>query len=905
MVYFNIVTARLLYLLNWLKCCHHYLPCLYRVYTLKTDVAEGFFEPEGIAMKKVVCGCTVLQVLLVSLLCAADTFVWGTVTMGGGGFVSAIITSKTEKNCIYARTDVGGAYRWNDADASWIPLNDWLDNNSNGLYGIESIALDPSNPGRLYMLGGTDYWNDGKTVFMRSDDYGATFDTINVTARFKAHGNGYGRQNGERLAVDPNNADILFCATRKSGLWRSSDRGSTWSQVAGVAAPANAEGICFVLFDKTRSSGGVTKRIYIGTSVTSDNLFVSDDGGAIWTAIALPALAKQVMPQRAVLTPGGRFLYVAAANGAGPGFGNGTTISRGAVLKYDTEAKTWTNVSPENWIDDPEDPENPGQTLWDAHFGGFGGISMDMADSGHIIVSSINAWKPQRWNNATKAGWGDKIFVTTDGGTSWTSVFGDKKDDEIGALPADAPMAVLDKNGYNWIEGESIHWAGSIEFDPFNPKRVFVTSGNGIFMTDNLDPKKRFNWYFAVKNLEETVPEDLVSIPGGPLITVIGDYDGFVHTNINQPVPASRHQPQMGSTTGIDYATNNPGVVVRVGGNDKTETDKDYVFPLYYSNDTGASWTKFKTHPGPSQNYKGKIAVSADGNVVLWNPHEKNTLLRTDDWGATWTTCTGVSAQKCFPAADPVNPDVFYVFSSGICKSTDRGKTFTKVDNANFSWTNDMQLTPGYEGHVWVTGFAWDGVNGGFLARSTDGGVTFENIDPGVNVRYTQKIQHSEAIGFGKAAPGTTYPAIYMYGTVGGVRGVWQSIDEAKTWVRVDDAAHQFGALSNGNFIRGDMNTFGVVYRSTAGRGIAARFLASGLTAQETSRSKRPNLTFTADPTTGVVRMFTLDGRLVKMRSAAGDAGERSALRGASGARIVEARSASTRIQKRVSVREK
>ena len=35
--------------------------------------------------------------------------------MGGGGFVSAIITSKTEKNLIYARTDVGGAYRWNTA----------------------------------------------------------------------------------------------------------------------------------------------------------------------------------------------------------------------------------------------------------------------------------------------------------------------------------------------------------------------------------------------------------------------------------------------------------------------------------------------------------------------------------------------------------------------------------------------------------------------------------------------------------------------------------------------------------------------------------------------------------------------------------------------------------------------
>ena len=39
---------------------------------------------------------------------AADAFKWGNVVMGGGGFVSGIIASKTEKNVIYARTDVGG-----------------------------------------------------------------------------------------------------------------------------------------------------------------------------------------------------------------------------------------------------------------------------------------------------------------------------------------------------------------------------------------------------------------------------------------------------------------------------------------------------------------------------------------------------------------------------------------------------------------------------------------------------------------------------------------------------------------------------------------------------------------------------------------------------------------------------
>jgi len=196
--------------------------------------------------------CTLALLLLTSWLNAQQenqAFTWGTVVMGGGGFVSGIITSKTEKNVIYARTDVGGAYRWNEASKSWVSILDWVGPDYLGLWGVDALALDPSNPERVYMLAGTSYWNSGKTMILRSDDYGATFDTINVTSQFKTNGNGMGRQNGERLAVDPNNPNILFCGTRNNGLWKSEDRGSTWSKVAGAPTLANDLGINLVLFD--------------------------------------------------------------------------------------------------------------------------------------------------------------------------------------------------------------------------------------------------------------------------------------------------------------------------------------------------------------------------------------------------------------------------------------------------------------------------------------------------------------------------------------------------------------------------------------------------------------------------------------------------------------------------------
>ena len=112
---------------------------------------------------------------------------------------------------------------------------------------------------------------------------------------------------------------------------------------------------------------------------------------------------------------------------------------------------------------------------------------------------------------------------------------------------------------------------------------------------------------------------------------------------------------------------------------------------------------------------------------------------------------------------------------------------------------------PGKEGDVWIA------LYDAGLARSTDSGATFSMIG---NVSY------AAAIGFGKTAPNSNYPTIYIWGTVNGVRGVFRSIDNAFSWERINDDQHQYGGPGDGQFIVGDMNEFGTVYMSTAGRGI-------------------------------------------------------------------------------------
>lgn len=102
---------------------------------------------------RVTGGLRLFLVLFLGLfaVCAAlaQSYNWKNVTIKGGGFVTGIIPHPGAPGLIYCRTDIGGAYRWNGTNASWIPLLDFAD--SANLFGVESLAIDPSDTNRLYI----------------------------------------------------------------------------------------------------------------------------------------------------------------------------------------------------------------------------------------------------------------------------------------------------------------------------------------------------------------------------------------------------------------------------------------------------------------------------------------------------------------------------------------------------------------------------------------------------------------------------------------------------------------------------------------------------------------------------------------------------------------------------------
>jgi photosystem II stability/assembly factor-like uncharacterized protein len=729
-----------------------------------------------------------------------------------------------------------------------------------------------------------------------------------------------GRGNGEALAVDPNNSDIIFFGSRDKGLFRSANNGTSWNKVTGFTAAAgsdttwNGAGFSFVTF-----APGSSDIMYAGFLRSDNNVFQSADGGTTWSVIPgrlKPATntgyVPPLMPQRIVITPDGAALYITFGDGAGPhtmqwdeGWGPiDDWFNRGAVFKYETAGNgAWTDVSPEDFIISADNLNRP-----DQYIACYGGISINPTNPLEIVVSSLGYRGTQFWKvpgtaNSWLDQWGSNIYYTNDGGVNWYPSF-QYYWMEGGQFP---PAEQMNENGIGWMFNSSIHWAGSVTIDPFDPKRVWVTSGNGIFRTDDITnftytpPEnswenpvftQRTVWKVMSHGIEETVPYEVVSIPGGPLVSVILDYDGFRHDDIKQ-FPSTRHMTNisgsnvsLGNTRGLAYA-HKSGTLVKATDSRRYVDEGRHMnvphSPLQFSTDTARTWS-VQTYQsgGPGDDYDGamSLAISTDGQVAMMTPLSKWSEVTPGNWveigqpvwryaNSAWIQVTGIDGANI--VGDPENADVFYAYdrrAGKFFKSEDKGLTFAEISEPGASGFYKFRLIPGKEGDIWLP-LAENG-----LARSTDGGATWNKI-PGVD--------YCEAVGFGKAAPESGYLTMFIFGTVGDFTGVFMSIDEGESWQRTNNRWHQYGGLANGEFVMGDMNVYGRVYMSTAGRGIVYGEIAdTPLSIRGTARTPAAAgavrmrgasiIINAAAPVSHQIRVFDLRGRQVYNRTVTGPA---------------------------------
>jgi len=711
---------------------------------------------------------------------ASVPYTWKSVAMVGGGFVDGIVFHPTAKGLRYARTDIGGAYRWNDLSHRWEALLDWLPYEKLNWMGVESIAVDPSDPNRVYLACGT-YTNpatpDG--AILRSSDRGRTFQHTDVP--FKFGGNEAGRGHGERLVVDPHAGNILYLGTRHDGLWKSIDRAVTWHKVESFpdvseAPPApgspqgQGSGIVFVLLDpRTGLRSQPTPAIYVGVALMDRaNLFRSTDAGRSWQPVR--GAPTEYRPARAALAADGA-LYISYVTGPNPYRPTG-----GGIWKLDTASGAWTDITP----DRPEAAQNRAF--------GYGGVSVDAHHPRTVIASTY--YRPGA----------EDIFRSLDGGKTWKGVFASGGTYEFSLAP--------------YVARTPIHWLFDVEIDPANSDHAIFTTGYGGYETFNLsamDSGKATKWSVMSTGIEETVALDLLSPPkGAHLLTAIGDYGGFVHWDLDKPVPEGNYdRPRFGNTTGLACAADSPDMIVRVGRSAGNRGGGN----IGYSMDGGRTWQPPPSAPPNAT--MGSVAVSEDGSTWVWTP-ERSAVYFTRDLGGRWTKSEGIP-ENTRVIADRVNPRKFYgmaLFDGKLFVSTDGAATFTEQPltlpdgiparggnrGDERGGQDRIYAAPGKEGDLWLAAFHG-------LYHSTDSGATFSRLG---------HVEQVHAFGFGEAAPGEAYPALYLIGVVDGVRGIFRSTNAARTWVRINDDQHQWGLLLQ---ITGDPKQFGRVYVGTHGRG--------------------------------------------------------------------------------------
>lgn len=267
---------------------------------------------------------------------AKSGYRWRNVVQGGTGFITGVLFHPSVRGLAYLRTDIGGAYRWDDRDDRWIPLTDHLGWDDWNLLGVEAMAVDPAHPNRVYLSLGayTQSWA-GNGAVLRSDDRGATWKRTDLGVKLGANEDGRGC--GERLLVDPRDSDTLWLGTRHDGLLKSTDRGATWQAVNFPAAPSvTGQGVTLLV--------AVGRSVYAGwgdSDGTSANLYRTSDG-ATWEAVpGQPTGTAAKVPIRAAYDRHTRELYVTYANAPGP---NGQ--SDGSVHKLRTTSGKWTEVTP-------------------------------------------------------------------------------------------------------------------------------------------------------------------------------------------------------------------------------------------------------------------------------------------------------------------------------------------------------------------------------------------------------------------------------------------------------------------------------------------------------------------------------------------------------------------------------
>ncbi len=710
-------------------------------------------------------------------------YVWTPLPIGGGGWATGMVLHPTEPGRAYVRTDVSGAFRRQPDGSGWeqmltveriVPDGDAADEAESADYVIDSIAVAPSDPDRLYLSVGNDESDtevgEGRGRVLRSDDGGTTW--VPLPQRWVVAGNAAFRQRSEKLVVDPTDADRVLLGTRQEGLWRSTDAGATWQQVDSVpSGPAGDDGervgVSFVEW----GSGAHAATVWAG--VEGSGVFVSTDGGETWSASDVE-VAEGTAPFEGAYEDGR--LYVTLNRLGGDGAGR--------VLVHTVDNGEWADITPDHesfeWSVAAA-PDAPDRLVAVAHTTGGG------------------------------------MWRSTTGGDGWQRVDVDLRSDDV-----------------PWIlEGGDAMYVGRLRFDPLEPDRLWFAEGRGVWIADDVFEGATIEWVATMPGLEQTVAGDLVVAEDGAPISAVADHQGFRHGDLGRYPGRQLVDSAFAGGAALDHAGLDRRDLVWIGAEYHRYYDPDRRGRGAVSRDGGQSWSELPNLT--PDHFGGGVAVSAGGaDNLVWVPsyihpweYDENDrgVLVTVDGGETWTRAEGLGDANRFHrlvwwfgrrpvAADRHEPGRFYL-------NDDEGRLWTSTDGG-LDWTLSEHSPPCFEGtacHVFgqlrasprAAGEVWASTGEGGLHRSNDAGTAeWESIEA---------VTEARSFDFGAPLDPEGPPTLYLWGRVDDAEqlGLWRSADDGESWELI--GRHPGGLYEGITVVSGDPQRPGRVYLGTPGSG--------------------------------------------------------------------------------------
>lgn len=189
-----------------------------------------------------------------------------------GGRTRALLIDPNTPTTMYAGGVAGGVWKSTDSGSSWSLLDDYMGNMA-----VVSLAFDPANSNTIYAGTGEGVYNGdavrGGGIF-KTTDAGATWTQLANTA---SNSNFYYVMD---IVVSPNNANHVYAATR-TGIWKSTDAGVNWARVVN---PNGANSECTDLAIRTDAAPLDTVFAACGRVFTDASIYRTTDG-TTWSLV--------------------------------------------------------------------------------------------------------------------------------------------------------------------------------------------------------------------------------------------------------------------------------------------------------------------------------------------------------------------------------------------------------------------------------------------------------------------------------------------------------------------------------------------------------------------------------------------------------------------------------------------